>query len=547
MTVEFLLVSCLEKVLANKAPLPMAFKPQGLIGEEAAFQAAWRCYGENSVAHRVQIEIDSEIARFIHVYKVSSVPVMLATFENSDNNYLGKEAGLYPDLLEDATNRNLRAFSSHWESAYISINPEDDLPGGDYPITVRLLLEDGSELAVQKTVYHRVNARLAPQKLIHTRWFHTDGLCSYYNVQMFSERFWDICEKFIQGARSIGVNCILTPIHTPPLDTRVGGERLTSQLVDIKKSSGDYEFGFEKLERFVGLALKNGIEYFEMAHLFSQWGAAHAPKIMAEVDGEQKRIFGWETDATSPEYADFLNKYLAALKTELKKLGIFEKSIFHISDEPGREQIPAYLSAQEGIKEALKDLYVLDALSDIDLYESGAVAHPVPASNHIRPFLAKQIPDLWVYYCCGQCKDVSNAFITMPSQRTRIIGAQMYKFNIKGFLQWGYNFYNSMMSDYPINPFVTTDGDGSVPAGDCFIVYPGRDGAPLMSLRGKAVLQAMQDMRALDTLESLTSRENVLKILEQGIPPIEFDSYPTDADWLIQMRLRIDKAIEAAL
>ena len=125
----------------------------------------------------------------------------------------------------------------------------------------------------------------------------------------------------------------------------------------------------------------------------------------------------------------------------------------------------------------------------------------MPSSNHIRPFLDANIEGLWTYYCCGQFKDVSNAFIAMPSARTRIIGTQLYKYCIEGFLQWGFNFYNSQYSEYPINPFLTTDGDGFSPAGDCFIVYPGSDGEAWPSIRSKTFAQGVCDLRALETLD----------------------------------------------
>lgn len=78
------------------------------------------------------------------------------------------------------------------------------------------------------------------------------------------------------------------------------------QLVDItvhEGTSGEsrYSFGYDKLDRYVQLALDAGMEYFEISHLFSQWGAIHAPKVMATVISggvsEYRRIFGWETDA----------------------------------------------------------------------------------------------------------------------------------------------------------------------------------------------------------------------------------------------------------
>ena len=60
---------------------------------------------------------------------------------------------------------------------------------------------------------------------------------------------------------------------------------------------------------------------------------------------------------------------------------------------------------------------------------------------------------------------------------------QMFKYDIVGFLQWGYNFYYSYRSVYPINPYecndggpTTENGDIWVPAGDTFCVYPAPDG-----------------------------------------------------------------------
>lgn len=120
---------------------------------------------------------------------------------------------------------------------------------------------------------------------------------------------------------------LLTPVFTPPLDTEVGGERLTVQLVDVKLENGKYSFGFDRFIRWVRLAQKCGIKYFEISHLFSQWGAKYTPKIVAEVNGRQKRIFGWETSADSIEYAEFLSAFIPQLIKVIRSLEI-EKSTF---------------------------------------------------------------------------------------------------------------------------------------------------------------------------------------------------------------------------
>ena len=134
-------------------------------------------------------------------------------------------------------------------------------------------------LGVQSVTVNVIDAQLPRQTLIHTKWFHTDCLSTYYGVEVFSEEYWRIVENFAQKAVQRGINMLLTPIHTPPLDTRVGSERPTVQLVDVYvNEQGAYSFGFEKLYRWVEMCKRCGVQYYEMAHLFTQWGAKHAPK-----------------------------------------------------------------------------------------------------------------------------------------------------------------------------------------------------------------------------------------------------------------------------
>jgi hypothetical protein len=64
-----------------------------------------------------------------------------------------------------------------------------------------------------------------------------------------------------------------------------------------------------------------GIKYFEIAHFFTQWGAQHAPKVIATVDGVEKRIFGWDTDAFGEEYRTFLRSFVTEFLAHMKKSG----------------------------------------------------------------------------------------------------------------------------------------------------------------------------------------------------------------------------------
>ena len=143
--------------------------------------------------------------------------------------------------------------------------------------------------------------------------------------------------------------------------------------------------------------------------------------------------------------------------------------------------------------------------------------------------------------CCGQCVDVGNRFLAMPSNRNRILGVQMWKYHITGFLHWGYNFWNSQLSKAVIDPFKVTDAGGAFPGGDGFSVYPGENG-PLPSLRQKVFAMALYDMRALSLAEEKLGRESVLKLLGDG-ESMTFANYPRTSSYLPDLRERVNEAI----
>ena len=123
--------------------------------------------------------------------------------------------------------------------------------------------------------------------------------------------------------------------------------------------------------------------------------------------------------------------------------------------------------------------------------------------------------------------------------------------NISGFLQWGYNFYNSQYSKEKIDPYVTNDAgtaSGSIapafPAGDPFVVYPGKGGKTEESIRLLAFYQAQTDLRALQALAEKTSYEHVMELIEGELSfPITFSEYPASDYYYINLRNRVNKEL----
>ena len=538
---ELRVISALEKVFPDTPPVQLQREFYGFQNEHLFFQLACTC-DDTLSRKKVHVVVESPLSTDITVRAVRCVPVMLATLPGADDNYLRKTPGLYPDLL---SNNDMSLLSGIWQSFLIEYAPGPGAVSGSYPVTMRLCDEDRDELGTAGAVLHLREGLLPQQTLLRTQWFHSDCLANYYHVPVFSEEYWRIVENFMSATARRGNNMILTPVFTPPLDTAIGGERPTVQLVDVERRKNSYRFGFARLRRWITTAQRAGITHFEISHLFTQWGAKHVPKI---VDVKGIRLFGWETDARSPEYAAFLKTFLPRLITVLRKAGVLERTYFHISDEPREEMLPDYAAAAALVTPYIAGCPVIDALSDLALYQSGAVSHPIPALNKLLPFVDAGVPDLWTYYCVGQYIDVPNHFIAMPGARTRMLGIVLYRYGLRGFLQWGYNFYNSRLSMYPIDPYAITDADGAFPAGDAFIVYPGANGEPEESLRMLILHSAMQDLRALQWLESLTNREHVLALITQvaGMA-ISNTEYPHDPDFFLRLRDRVDSEIEKQL
>ncbi|RAV20648.1 DUF4091 domain-containing protein [Paenibacillus contaminans] len=535
----------LVKVFADAELNEKPFRRATVLHNETyAFQVAYR---SNAIYKNIQVKAISEIEEAIVVREVGLAPSEFPMYDGHDGDLLRETPGLFPDPLYPIGPDGVNALPNQWRSVWVSVEVNPETAAGIQTIEICFAIEDGTVLGSEKFELDVVPISLPEQRLIHTEWFHTDCIANYYGDEVFSDKHWFRVGQFVQTAAKHGMNMLLTPLFTPPLDTAVGGERPTVQLVDVEKDGDTYRFGFDKLKRWIGMADAAGIRYFEFSHLFTQWGAGHAPKIMASEHGEYKRIFGWETDAHGEAYKSFLHQFLPELVSFIDGNGLRDRSYFHVSDEPSMKHLESYRSAYETIKTHLESFPVIDALSDYDFYEKGLVKNPIPANNHIEPFLENDVPNLWTYYCCAQYKQVANRFFAFPSVRNRVLGLQLYKFRIAGFLHWGYNFWYSQYSKKEIDPFRVTDAGQGFPSGDAFLVYPGEEG-PIESLRMEVFYEALQDLRALELLESRIGRDAVIGLIEEGLEqPLTFSEYPSDAGWLLDKREQINAILAKSL
>ena len=546
------IISSLDKCFLHSMPEDFTELKQisALRGERLSFQYVCRNTSPDA-PHRLRcaVSLEGDLTERATVRTVEHTPSQMPVYPPprvSDEDYLTKEPGLFPDRLEPADACGVPICSHQTRALWITVDIPADAAAGEHILT--LTVSHGGQVidsaALTVTV---IAATLPEQSMLVTQWFHCDCLADYYRVPVFSEEHWRIIENFARTAVKNGINTLLTPLFTPPLDTAIGHERPTVQLVGVTKVGDKYSFDYSLLDRWIDMCDRVGIKRFEINHLFTQWGAAAAPKIMARVDGEYRRIFGWDTPAAEGEYPAFLRIFLSDFIAHMRARGDDKRCIFHISDEPNAKNIQQYTASRATVIDLLEGYTVMDALSNPTFWEQGVVKTPVVSTHNIHSFIDAGVPDLWAYYCCIQSAPISNRFFAMPGARTRCIGLQFYKYNIVGFLQWGYNFYYDQGSYSLVDPYSDSTGNYFAPSGDTYSVYPAPDGTAYESLRIAQFYDALQDVRALALCEKLCGREATLAALESLCGEIRFDRCICDSAKMIAVRETINKMIENAL
>lgn len=538
---------------------PRLEKISVLRGEKLSFQLLYVDEGEEYLPVRpyCNIEVKGALAKHVIIRDVRNVPVERPINPDKyDSNYLRTTPGIYPDILTPLRYGGKMIISRNkLRSLWIELEIPTDAEGSyDIDVSISLIGAavgdtetaelSGAPISTDRLTVDVIAAALPEQKLIFTQWFYADCLASYYNVPVWSDQHFAIIENFVKTGVKRGRNMLYTPLLTPALNVLEPYRRVPTQLVDVTCTNGVYSFGFDNLDRWVDMCDRSGVKYLEISHFYHQDQARHSAKVYGMMNGKYTEIFGWNTLSTDPEYVRFLREMITAFLSHMKKRGDDKRCYFHISDEPKLKNLDQYLTVKNNIADLLSDYVIMDALSDFEFYKSGAVDCPVPVTRCATPFINAGVKDLWTYYAGFTTVKYSNCIVSVPSWRTRSIGMQLYKYNIVGFLHWGYNYYNNRASGDAINPYLDLGGEDWVPAGDTFMVYPNSDGTPLESLRMVVFEEAIQDIRAMQLAEACSSHEEVVAAMEKALgDEITFERCALNEDEMLKVREAVNELI----
>ncbi len=192
---------------------------------------------------------------------------------------------------------------------------------------------------------------------------------------------------------------------------------------------------------------------------------------------------------------DIIPFLLPAFESHIRRKGWLDKTLFHIQDEPTLRNVRAWREVSAYIHRYAPDLVRMDAIETTNLFDDIEIA--VPKLDYLDAWhvdymkAAREGTELW-YYTVGiyQANSYPNKTIDMPVMDNRMLHWLNYKYDLSGFLHWGWNQWTE-------NPY----DDVGMHIGDGWHVYPVKEGV-LNSLRWEQMRNGLQDYEYFWMLEN---------------------------------------------
>lgn len=317
--------------------------------------------------------------------------------------------------------------------------------------------------------------------LLVTNWFHTGNIAKWHKVELWSEGFWTMLERYARNMAAHRQNVVLVPWN----------------LVEVaRQPDGKLAFDYRRFDRFVEVFERAGVaDRIEIGHVGggkSGWGTEIRLSTVRAVDRKTGKPV--ELDA---EHG--LAPLLSDLEKHLDQRGWLVRSMIHVADEPILTNLASWKQASEFVHRAAPRLRRIEAIETIDC--SGVLEVWVPQLGHFDRWRAayearRQDNEFWFYICCNPYGSVyPNRFLDYPLSRVRVLHWMNFSERLQGYLHWGLNFWGA-------DPFGTPSD--RLPPGDTHVLYPGSEG-PLDSIRWEIQRESVEDFEYLHLLAARTA------------------------------------------
>lgn len=429
----------------------------------------------------------------------------------------------FPDPLLETSDIALTAGSA--QPIWITLAVPRDAAVGLYRGRIRVsATADGKALSAALPLSVRVwPVTVEKCRLWVTNWFQLGGFPGWSQagqpagkgvLQPDSEAYWDMLRRYARNMADHRQNvALISPLA----------------LADFKaRADGGLDIDFARFDRWVQVFIEEGVVgRIEGGHIGGRvqgWESQFNVGIRRLKDGKVESV---SVDPGSAEADAFYAKFFPALVKHLTAKGWLDRYLQHLADEPIDMNTDTYRALRGLASRHAPVLRIIEACHTKNLI--GAIQVWVPQLN----FLHEDFPhyrqrkaagdEVWYYTCLGPQGEYANRFIEQPLIKTRLLHWINFRYGVTGYLHWGYNYWGDH------DPFrqlaIPWDGGAQyLPAGDAWIVYPGKEG-PLDSIRFEAMRDGIVDH---ELLSRLAERDEAAarRIAERFV--LDFDKYDTD-------------------
>ena len=517
--IQFKAVDPLEKIFKETAFFnevdPLAHVAAG---EHATFQLVVRSQ-ENIKNLRVTVTALKNGENSLSSIKTGFVGYVTVgrTAPEPARDKLNSFSGFYPDPILDQEIMDLSAFETQpvWITVDIPVATAAGTYEGEAQISGKL---EGEKFLLRKTIRVKVYpVKINKTRLWVTNWYsdsphNLELIFGEKNIKPYSDRYWEYMNMLAAKMAEYDQNvAIISPLS------------LSAYKIDDK---GNYQIDFTNFDKTVEIFQKQGvIGRIEGGHIGgreSTWLSKFV--VMVPVIEHDSTVFK-PMKISNDSAKAFYSTFIPALVSHLKEKGWYSVYLQHIADEPIPENTDSYIEIAKFVKKLAPDIKIVEACHSKDV--NNMVNVWVPQLNFMDQDYKfyndrhSKGDEIWFYTCLNPKGEYANRFIELPLIKTRILHWINFRFDIPGYLHWGFNFWGE-------DPFGETTGiqteSGTIlPAGDAWITYPGK-GKILSSIRLEAMRDGIVDYELLKMLQEKHPAE-AAEIARQVV--YRFDYYDT--------------------
>lgn len=355
-------------------------------------------------------------------------------------------------------------------------------------------------------------------------WQHSSNIARKHDVLLWSDEHFRVLENYAASLAELGQKAVTVVATEIPwcgqscfMATRNPSNLFEYAMIrTVREADGSFQYDYTPMERYIELCFQKGIDReIEVFGLVNVWAKEGTPyETLCPDYPDNLRIRYLDRADGCYKYmreAGQIEDFIRSLERYFIHKGLMEK-VRVVADEPG--DMVKYRRSLEKIREIAPAFQFKTAINHAEFIgEFGQeISDFVPFLqcmcsewDRLKEYREKLTGKRFLYYLCCSPFHFNN-FIHSPLLESRFIPIFAAYTGFDGFLRWNYTVW-------PEEPRREIRyGDFS--AGDLNHVYPGRNGAPLLTLRYKLLKRGIEDFELIVRLKEKGKADLVERIFQ---------------------------------